>query len=317
MRNEYYRHIRKAKRLAWEQFLEGVFPSGESAELVADPEKCWKALRYTKPKEPSYTPAIRVSGLDGRPDTTAATAEEKEKIFMEQAFPSQSRVGGETAFPDSVADVNAREVREALFAQSVRKAPGVDGISFKALRLLWRWAKDRVVSLVQGCIRIGYHPCTWKTAKGILLRKQGKPTYTVAKAYRVISLLSCFGKVVEKVVATWIASFCENNNVFHRGQFGCRRGRSTLDAVAQLVAKVENTWTKKRTALALLLDVRGAFDRVDKRQLLKRMTQIGIAGNMIRWVDSFLSDRRAMLVIDGRTGQTRVTQAGLLQGSPV
>jgi hypothetical protein len=317
VRNEYYRHIRRAKRLAWEQFLEGVFPTGEGAELVADPERCWRALRYTKPQVPSYTPAIRVSGIDGRPDTTAATAEEKEKIFMEQAFPSQTGIGGETAFPDSVADVSAREVREALFAQSVKKAPGVDGIGFKALRLLWRWAEDRVVSLVQGCIRMGYHPCTWKTAKGILLRKQGKPTYTIAKAYRVISLLSCFSKVVEKVVATWIASFCEKNDIFHRGQFGCRRNRSTLDAVAQLVAKVENTWVKKRTALALLLDVRGAFDRVDKRQLLKRKIRVGMAGNMIRWVDSFLSNRRAMLVTDGRTGQTHDIQAGLPQGSPV
>jgi hypothetical protein len=317
VRNQYYRHIRKAKRLAWERFLEGVFPTDEHSELAADPERCWKALRYTNPQVPSYRPAIRVSGVDGSPDTTAATAEEKEKIFMAQAFPSQTRAGRETAFPDSVADVSAREVREALFTQSVKKAPGVDGIGFKALRLLWRWAEDRVVSLVQGCIRMGYHPCTWKTAKGILLRKQGKLTYTVAKAYRVISLLSCFGKVVEKVVATWIASFCEKNDVFHRGQFGCRRGRSTLDAVAQLVAKVENTWAKKRTALALLLDVRGAFGRVDKRQLLKRMTQVGMAGNMIRWVDSFLSDQRAMLVIDGRTGQTHAIQAALPQGSPV
>ena len=54
----------------------------------------------------------------------------------------KKRVGGETAFPDSVADVRAKEVREALFAQSVKKAPGVDGIGFKALRLLWRWAED-------------------------------------------------------------------------------------------------------------------------------------------------------------------------------
>ena len=91
---------------------------------------------------PAYPPAIRVSGADGQPDTTAATAEEKEKIFFEQAFPSQSRVGGETAFPNSVADVSAKEIREALFAQSVKKAPGVDGIGFKALRLLWRWAED-------------------------------------------------------------------------------------------------------------------------------------------------------------------------------
>ena len=54
----------------------------------------------------------------------------------------KKRVGGETAFPNPVADVSAKEIREALFAQSVKKAPGVDGIGFKALRLLWRWAED-------------------------------------------------------------------------------------------------------------------------------------------------------------------------------
>jgi retron-type reverse transcriptase len=47
------------------------------------------------------------------------------------------------------------------------------------------------------------------------------------------------------------------------------------------------------------------------------MVQVGMAGNIVRWVDSFLSDRRAMLVIDGRTSETRDVQAGLPQGSPV
>jgi retron-type reverse transcriptase len=170
---------------------------------------------------------------------------------------------------------------------------------------------------VQGCIRTGYHPCTWKAAKGILLRKQGKSTYSVAKAYRVISLLTCLGKEVERAVASWIASYCETNDIFHRGQFGSRRGRGTSDAVAQLVAKVENAWSPKRIALALLPDVKGAFDRVNKQELMWRMIQVGTAGNIVRWVDSFLSNRRAMLVIDGRTGETLSIQAGLPQGSPI
>lgn len=260
---------------------------------------------------PSYTPAIKIAGVDGRPDKTAATTEEKEEIFMSQAFPPQARENEHISFPDSNSGVSAKTVREALFAQSVKKAPGVDGIGFKALRLLWQWAEDRVVALVQGYIRMGYHPCTWKTAKGILLRKQGKPTYAVAKACRVISLLSCLGKVVEKAAATWMASFCEKNEAFHRRQFGCRQGRGAADAVAQLVTKVEDAWSEKRAALALLLNVKGAFDRVSKKQLLKRMVQIGIAGNIVRWVDSFLADRRAMLVVDGRAGETRTIQAGL------
>ena len=87
--------------------------------------------------------------------------------------------------------------------------------------------------------------------------------------------------------------------------------------MAELVSKVEEAWCKKRTALALLLDVKGAFDRVNTKQLLLRMIKVGIAGNIVRWVDSFLSDRRAMLVIDGRTGDTYSIQAGLPQGSPV
>lgn len=73
----------------------------------------------------------------------------------------------------------------------------------------------------------------------------------------------------------------------------------------------------KRTTLTLLLDVKGAFDRVSKTQLLKRMIQVGMAGNIVHWVNSFLSNRRAMLVIDGRTSETRDIQAGLPQGSPV
>jgi hypothetical protein len=52
-------------------------------------------------------------------------------------------------------------------------------------------------------------------------------------------------------------------------------------------------------------------------QVLKRMIQAGITGNIVRYVDSFLSNRQAMLVIDGRTGDTRAIQAGLPQGSPV
>jgi hypothetical protein len=44
---------------------------------------------------------------------------------------------------------------------------------------------------------------------------------------------------------------------------------------------------------------------MNKKHLLNRIVQVGIASNIVRWVDSFLSDRRAILVIDGRTSETR------------
>ena len=54
VRNDYYTYIRRAKRLAWERFLEGVFPTDESSKLASDAARCWQALRYTKPQVPSH-----------------------------------------------------------------------------------------------------------------------------------------------------------------------------------------------------------------------------------------------------------------------
>jgi hypothetical protein len=106
------------------------------------------------------------------------------------------------------------------------------------------------------------------------------------------------------IAATRIASYCKLNEVFHESQFGSRHGRSKSDAVARLVTTVEESWRQKPMALMLLLDVKGAYDRVNKQLLLKRVVEVGIAGNILRWVESFLSGRRVMLVIDGRTGKT-------------
>jgi hypothetical protein len=50
VRNDYYCHIRKAKRLARQAFFESVFPTDELSQLACDRERCWKALKYTKPR---------------------------------------------------------------------------------------------------------------------------------------------------------------------------------------------------------------------------------------------------------------------------
>jgi hypothetical protein len=37
----------------------------------------------------------------------------------------------------------------------------------------------------------------WKVAKGVVLRKANKSDYNNPKAYRIICLLNCMGKIVE------------------------------------------------------------------------------------------------------------------------
>ena len=149
------------------------------------------------------------------------------------------------------------------------------------------------------------------------MKKPNKPDYSIPKSYRVISLLNCLGKVVEKIVATALSNLCEENKLLHKGQFGYRKQRNAIDAVAKLILTTENAWNSKQQLGALFMDVKGAFDCVIKQQLIQRLVELKIPGFLVKWVDSFLTDRQAQLVIDGFTCQLQDICAGVPQGSLV
>ena len=111
-------------------------------------------------------------------------------------------------------------------------------------------------------MRLGVHPARWKLAKGVIIPKPGKDDYSIAKAYRCISLLNCLGKIVEKVVADLISRHCEATGGFHPGQYGCRTKRSAVDAVGVAIAQVQEAWSRGAIAGALLMDVAAAFPSV-------------------------------------------------------
>lgn len=91
--------------------------------------------------------------------------------------------------------------------------------------------------MIRAHFRLGTHPDRWKVARGVAIPKPGKDDYSVAKDYRVISLLSCLGEMVEKVVAILVSTHCELGRGFHLDQYGCRSHRSAVDAVGVMIAQ--------------------------------------------------------------------------------
>ena len=156
-----------------------------------------------------------------------------------------------------------------------------------------------MTQMVQQAIRLGYHPREWKRARGILHEKGGKQDLTLVKSYRVISLLNCMGKLVEKVIAEQLSQFSENFLKLHQGQMGARKERCAIDIVASLIHEVEQQWAKKKLAAALFVDVKGVFDHVSKTQLIARTLELEVDGNLVCGTKSFLTNRKLQLVIDG------------------
>lgn len=89
-----------------------------------------------------------------------------------------------------------------------------------------------------------------------------------------------------------------------------------MDAVAVLMDPTQLTWPEKRVAGALLMDVKSAFNNVNKAHLGRRMEALGVEPDLIRWTCISLSDRQVKLVLDGKTGEVSPVDTGIPQGSP-
>lgn len=246
-----------------------------------DTARCWQALGYTKPRAATTTPKLR--GPQGQ---LASSIDEKEALIRETAFPQAPGVNQEVEIPQGSwhGQVNEGIARQALFHQAVQKAPGIDQLNFRALRLLWEWDNPRIIALTRQCFRLGLHPPAWK--------------------------------VVEKIAADAIAHHCEITGVLHPGQMGSHKQRSATDAVACMIQSTHEAWKHRQLMGVLFLDVKGAFDHVNPSQLVSRLLEFGLDGDLICWVQSFLTDQWVQLQIDNTQCPAHPISSGVPQGSP-
>jgi hypothetical protein len=90
-----------------------------------------------------------------------------------------------------------------------------------------------------------------------------------------------------------------------------------VDAAGVLMSVVQEAWVGGKVAAALMMDVQAAFPSVARECLLRKMRDMKLDECLVRWVDSFMRDRRVRMVVDGQEGDEMQVTTGLPQGSPV
>lgn len=171
--------------------------------------------------------------------------------------------------------------------------------------------------MFQLCLEEGYHPAVFKTAILCALPKPGNRPKHLPRSYRLIALLSCLGKVLERFVARRLGDIGLKSRLVSPTHFRAIPGRSAVDAACTQTHDVERAWEKKEILTALAFDIKGTFDTVTEGRLTKRLWEQQIPLPLIRWVASFLTNRKAAIRLDGYTGIQEEVQIGVPQGSPV
>ena len=193
------------------------------------------------------------------------------------------------------------------------KATGPYSIPCNLLKMIAHSISPALAILINESFVIGIFPDKLKVAKVIALHKKGAANNV--SNYRPISLLSIFSKIFEKVMYKRLYTFLEINEVLHSLQFGFRIKHSTLHTLISMTETIRKTIDNGNFGCGIFIDLKKAFDTVNHSILLKRLDHYGVRGVPLQWFDSYLSDRKQYVSVNGSTSDELTITHGVPQGS--
>ena len=156
-------------------------------------------------------------------------------------------------------------------------------------------------------------PRIWKQGLVTPLPKSGD--LSKVTNWRPISAINIIGKLLEKVVHTEIMCVFRRLDYVSKKQFGFMSGRSTMQAVFNLVQDLYEARNKMHDSAVVFLDLRKAFDTVNHGRLLEKLKILGCSKTALLWFRSYLEDRSQRTNANGRLSDVERIVYGVPQGS--
>ena len=207
--------------------------------------------------------------------------------------------------------IETDDVKKILENLKTNKAAGPDGIHPRILKELASELTKILCNIYQRSLRDGILSKVKKYGHVTPIFKKGKKV--LPNNYLPVSLTSIVCRVLEKLVRKGIVAHIKSLIVDE--QHGFMEGRSCS---SQLIS-VLDVWTqildKKESLDAVYLDFQKAFDTVRHQRLLTKLKAYGVHGSVHAWINSFLSQRKQRVVVNGAYSQWNDVTSGIPQGS--
>jgi ribonuclease HI len=318
-RKQFQRALRKAKRNQGVAILENL-----------DQRRFWDQIRKLDdaPKQ-HRLPALHA------PDGTIVTESAAQlQVLQDKFFPAAHHAEDATQYqlPSDYKStrpsptIEDAEIFRYVSGISASCATGVDGIPISIFTKCWNTIGPITCQIVRAAIELGHQPRQLCIGRTIALRKPGRLKANQPKDYRPITMLSTLSKIIEKLMAGRIISYLEPtvwqdfnllDGFLPDEQFGFRPGRSCEQASARLINAIRKARQCNKTMSVVFLDIAGAYDTVLPVQLLRELEQLQLPSNIIKWTQSFLTDRSTMFTVNNDVTHQISTTLGLPQGSPL
>lgn len=240
--------------------------------------------------------------------------------FFESVFNTPSILSNAGSFPIfspvnenvlSSIDINEDIVTKLLQSLDKNKGAGCDNIPPYFLASCAKSLSLPLTILFRKSLNDCTFPSVWKQAQIVPIHKKGSKS--AIENYRPISILCTISKIFEKVIFDKIYPFI--SPLIPPNQHGFMRRRSTTSNLSlfsnYILCQMENGGQVD----VIYTDFEKAFDRVDHDILLRKLQHLGIHGDLLRWVRSYLSNRSQAVVLGGFRSNYITIPSGIPQGS--
>lgn len=191
---------------------------------------------------------------------------------------------------------------------------GKDNVGYPMIRHLPISGKYAMLKCFNRVWADGKFPQQWREGVVVPIQKPGTPQ-NIIENYRPITLLSCIGKIYERMVNHRLVTFLEANHILHPNQHAFRPGRGTSSYFAELKEILDNAKQSKTHLEFALLDIKKAYDQTWRPHILQQLNRLNVGKHIKSCISEFLQDRRFSVSYGGALSSQRTQDSGVPQGS--
>lgn len=257
-------------------------------------------------------------------DDTRSTMNESEQAQMFADFFSSNFSSSSTATADSqvAPEISSQSdslvldeffVFDQLLNIKTTVGAGPDGIHPLILQNCAPILYAPLTCIFNESLQTGVFPDAWKRYSVTPIFKKGARSNI--KNYRCIAKLQTIAKFFERCVNIHLTRLITPQ--LYPNQHGFTKRRSTVNNLMDFIHySIIGLNTCGRVDV-LNLDFSKAFDKVNHDILLRKLASFNIPSNVIKWLKSYLSDRRQYVKLRSAESSDFIVNSGVPQGSHI
>ena len=290
---------------------------GIQTDLRRNPRRFWNYVN-SKRKCSSIPQNIYLDGIESsaESDSCEMFATFFSSVFSSDLVTTQASEQAVLNVPADIVRLDIFEITPEMIIDASKKlnssySAGPDGIPAAVLSRCAEMLTIPLCLIYNKSFSQGKFPEIWKHSFMFPVFKSGDRRNV--KNYRGITSLSAASKLFEIIVSTNMMRNMKQH--ICSDQHGFMAGRSVTTNLLDFTSSCISELERKMQVDVIYTDLKAAFDRINHRLLLSKISRLGASPQFVTWLRSYLCQRVMQVKLGSQVSSTFSNESGVPQGS--